>query len=248
MKEIQRKLTNFKLSGMVKTLSTRNQYAIENRLSYLEFLELLLEDELSNRQNNSFKKRFGKSKLDSSKTLSSYDFNYQPELNRQEILDITSCRFIEEKKNIIFMGNPGVGKTHLAHAIGIEALKKGYRVLFIHASDMVSKLVSSRGDGSYFTVLKQLLNVDLLIIDEVGFKKIPLNHVDEFFEIIRQRYERNSIIVTTNRSFEEWGNIFGDVVLASAIIDRLVHHAYIFRITGESYRIKSLQTMKTNKK
>jgi DNA replication protein DnaC len=145
------------------------------------------------------------------------------------------------------MGNPGVGKTHLANSIGLEALKMGYKVLFIHSNDMVNKLISSKGDGSYFSLLKELLNVDLLIIDEVGFKKIALNYVDEFFEVIRRRYENKSIIITTNRNFEEWGNIFGDVVLASAIIDRLVHHSYIFKIDGNSYRIKGLQTVKNNK-
>lgn len=244
MQEIKRKLTNFKLSGVLKSLESRNQYAIEKGLSYLEFLELLLEDEVVNRQSNSFKKRFAKSKLDSMKTISGYDFSYQPELKKQEVLDVASCRFIGEKKNLIFMGNPGVGKTHLANAIGIEALKKGYKVFFIHANDMVSRLVAAKGDDSYFTVLKQFLQVDLLIIDEVGFKKIPLNYVDEFFEIIRRRYETNSVIVTTNRPFEEWGNIFGDVVLASAIIDRLIHHSHIFKITGKSYRIKSLRDVK----
>jgi len=247
MDEILKKLRKFKLSGVAKTLESRNKYAVENQLSYIDFLQLLLEDEESNRQNNSFKKRFSKSKLDSYKTLSEYEFSYQPELNKKKIIDISSCRFIDERKNIIFMGNPGVGKTHLANAIGLEALKKGHKVLFAHANDMVSKLSSSKGDGSYFSVLKDYLNVDLLIIDEVGFKKIALNHVDEFFEIIRQRYENKSIIITTNRPFEEWGNIFGDVVLASAIIDRLVHHAYIFKITGESYRIKNLQIKKNNK-
>ncbi len=241
MEDILKKLRKFKLSGMAKTLESRNKYAIENQLSYIDFLQLLLEDEEMNRQSNSFKKRFSKSKLDSSKTLSDYDFSYQPELNKQEIIDIGSCRFIEEKKNIIFMGNPGVGKTHLANSIGLEALKKGYKVLFVHSNDMVSKLALSKGDGTYLSVLRDYLNVDLLIIDEVGFKKISLNHVDEFFEIIRRRYENKSVIITTNRPFEEWGNIFGDVVLASAIIDRLVHHAYIFKITGESYRIKNLQ-------
>ena len=233
-------LIDFKLAGIAKTLDSRNKYAIEKQLSYLEFLTLLLEDEKANRGSNSFNKRFNKSRLDNLKTIDSYDFAYQPELKKQEILDIISCRFIEEKKNIIFMGNPGVGKTHLANAIGIEALKKGYKVAFVHANDLVARLISAKGDGTYFTILKDFLSVDLLIIDEIGFKKIPQNSVDEFFEVIRRRYEYGSIIITTNRPFEEWANIFGDAVLASAIVDRLVHHSCIIKITGKSYRMKGL--------
>lgn len=247
MQEIINKLRNFKLSGIIKSLESRNQYAIEKELTYLDFLSLLLEDEQANRQSNSFKKRYSKSKLDSSKTIADYDFSIRKDLNKQEILDLSSCRFIAEKKNVIFMGSQGVGKTHLANALGIEALKKGYKVLFINSNDMVSKLVSSKADGTYFNTLKEFLKVDLLIIDEIGFKKIALNYVDEFFEVIRRRYENNSIIITTNRKFEEWGNIFGDVVLASAIIDRIVHHSYIFQIEDESYRIKGLQTVKNKK-
>ena len=245
-KEIERRLKEFKLSGIAKTLDARNRYAIDNNLTYIDFLKLLLEDEYINRQSNSFKKRLIKSKLDTTKTLDSYDFTYQPKLNKKEILDIASCRFIEEKKNIIFMGNPGVGKTHLANAIGLEALKQGYKVLFIHTNDLILKLISARGDGTYSLILNQILSSDLLIIDEVGFKKIPSNYVDEFFEVIRRRYETGSIIITTNRLFEEWGGIFSDAVLASAIVDRLVHHCHIFKITGESYRIKHLKEAKDN--
>ncbi|MDK2792153.1 MAG: hypothetical protein PWQ25_1016 [Deferribacteres bacterium] len=138
------------------------------------------------------------------------------------------------------MGNPGVGKTHLANAIGLEALKMGYKVLFVHSNDLLSKLITAKGEGTYYEYVKELMVVDLLIIDEVGFKKIVANYVDEFFEIVRRRYENGSIIITTNRPFEEWGNIFGDVVLAFAIIDRLVHHAYVCKINGKSYRIKHL--------
>jgi len=136
------------------------------------------------------------------------------------------------------MGNPGVGKTHLANALGIEALKQGYKVLMLHTTELIDRLIQSKGDGTYVNILKELLNADLLIIDEVGFKKIQ--SVDEFFEIIRRRYEIGSIIITTNRPFEEWANIFGDAVLASAILDRVINHSIVFKITGNSYRMKEL--------
>ena len=244
MNQLKKKIQNLKLSGIVKTLESRNKYAIENQLSYIDFLELLIEDGYANRRSNFYNKRLNKSKLDTSKTIETYDFTYQPELNKKQILDLASCRFIQEKKNIIFMGNPGVGKTHLANALGIEALKQGYKVYFVHANDIVSKLMSARGDGTYYAVLKDLLKVDLLIIDEIGFKKIPQNSVDEFFEVIRRRYENGSVIITTNRPFEEWANIFGDAVLASAIVDRIVHHSHIIKILGKSYRMKELTKSK----
>jgi DNA replication protein DnaC len=240
MNQLKKKIQHLKLSGVAKSLESRNKYAIENKLSYIDFLELLVEDEYISRQSNSYVKRLNRSKLDTTKTIDTYDFTYQPELNKSEILDLASCRFIHEHKNIVFMGNPGVGKTHLANAIGIEALKQGYKAHFIHASDIISKLMSARGDGTYYFILKELLNVDVLIIDEIGFKKIPQNSVDEFFEVIRRRYEYGSVIITTNRPFEEWANIFGDAVLASAIVDRIVHHSCIIKITGKSYRMKGL--------
>jgi DNA replication protein DnaC len=240
MDELMKVLRKLKLSGMANVLEVRNTYAIEKQMSYIDFLSLLVEDECVSRQSNSYHKRFVISKLDADKTMAGYTFNFQPKLNKKEVLDVASCRFIHERKNIVFMGNSGVGKTHLANAIGLEALKQGFKVLMIHSTQLIDELVSARGNGTYPRIFKRFLNVDVLIIDELGFRAFHRESVDEFFEIVRRRYEVNSIIITSNRNFEDWANIFGDKVLASAIVDRVVHHSHIFRIIGPSYRTKNL--------
>jgi len=239
MEKIKTKLRNLKLAGMVKSIESRNKYAIEKKASYIDFIELLLEDEYVNRISNSFSKRLNKSKIDTQKTIDDFDFNYQPELNKKQILDIASCRYINENKNIVLMGKPGVGKTHLANAFGLEAIKQGYKVIFLHINDLIDKINVAKADGSINSFMNTLLNADLVILDELGFKKIPSDSIDGFFEVIRKRYEKGSIIITTNRNFEDWGNVFGDYVMASAIIDRIVHHAIIIKINGESFRIKN---------
>jgi len=141
MESLKTKLRQLKLAGMVKSIENRNKYAIDNNVSYLEFIELLIEDEYVNRKANSFGKRLNKSKVNTQKSIDDFDFNYQPKLNKQQITDLASCRFINENKNIVFMGKPGVGKTHLANAFGLEALKQGYKVLFMHINDLIDKLL-----------------------------------------------------------------------------------------------------------
>lgn len=231
-------LRNLKLSGIAKTLEVRNEQAIKEKLSYMEFLELLIEDELANRKDNSYKKRFQKAHFPFTKTLEEYDFNFQPTLNRQEIYNLATCEFIRKKENVVFIGPPGTGKTHLSISIGIKALQQGYKVIFTTVSDMMSALFESKADNSYAQKLKYYLSSDLLILDELGFRKLNEHIVDQFYEIISQRYEKGSLIITSNKTFDEWGNIFWDSILASAILDRIVHHCHLVLIKGESFRMR----------
>lgn len=240
-------LRNLKLSGIAKTLEVRNEQAIKEKLSYMEFLELLIEDELANRKDNSYKKRFQKAHFPFTKTLEEYDFNFQPTLNRQEIYNLATCEFIRKKENVVFIGPPGTGKTHLSISIGIKALQQGYKVIFTTVSDMMSALFESKADNSYAQKLKYYLSSDLLILDELGFRKLNEHIVDQFYEIISQRYEKGSMIITSNKTFDEWGNIFWDSILASAILDRIVHHCHLVLIKGESFRMRE-QTEKLKKK
>jgi DNA replication protein DnaC len=241
------RLKDFKLSGIHNSLEDRLSYAQEKSLSYVEFLELLAEDEFNNRNHNSYKKRFAKAKLPAHKTIEDFDFSFQPSIDKRIINDCLTCNFIREKKNIVFIGNPGTGKTHLSIAIGIKALMKGFKVLFTSVSEMLQTLNVSKADNSYYQKISFYLAPDLLILDELGFKKLPNYSADDFFEIISKRYEKGSLIITTNKSFEQWGDIFTDNILSSAILDRIVHYSTVIKINGPSYRTKNLKKERSDK-
>ncbi|MFC1567189.1 IS21-like element helper ATPase IstB [bacterium] len=245
MHTIKNRLKEFKLSGIYNSIEERISYAKSNNMSYEEFMALILDDEIASRRDNSYKKRYLKTKLPNHKTLEDFDFAFQPSINKRLINDCATCSFIKEKKNVIFIGNPGTGKTHLSIALGLQALKKGYKVLFTQVSEMLHNLHISKADNSYYKKLEYYLSFDLLVLDELGFKKIPNHSGDDFFEIISRRYEKGSIIITTNKSFEQWGEIFTDQILANAILDRIVHYGEVIKISGQSYRQKNL---KQNKK
>ncbi len=155
-----------------------------------------------------------------------------------------TCRFIKEAKNIVFIGKPGTGKTHLSISIGIKGLQKGYKVLFTSVGEMLKNLHSSKADNSYCKKVKEYLEPHLLILDELGFKKIPDYSADDFFDIISKRYEEGSLIITTNKPIDQWGEIFSDNILASAISDRIVHHSVIIRVSGPSFRTKDMEDKK----
>lgn len=244
MQSIKSKLREFKLSGIYNSIDERLLYAQSKSISYLDFLELLLEDEANSRRDNGYKKRYAKAKFPAYKNIEDFDFTYQPSIDKKTFNDVMSGQFIKEHRNVVFIGNPGTGKTHLSIALGIRAVAKNFKVLFTSVSEMLYELNISRADNSYYKKLELYLACDLLILDELGFKKLPSYSADDFFEVIAKRYEKGSMIITTNKQFEQWNDIFTDSVLVNAILDRVVHHSTIFNINGQSYRTKNIKNQK----
>jgi len=235
------RLKSLKLSGIVKTLDIRIEEAVRGHLSYQEFFELLISDEVVNRSNNANRNRLSKAKFAQHKTIEEFNFSYQPSVSRQMIYSLATCEFVRKKENIAFIGPPGTGKSHLATSIGIKAIYQGYNVLFTTVNQMLEELYISRADNSFNQKLRKYTAPDLLVLDELGLKKLNQNSVDDFYEIISRRYEHTSTVITSNKSFDEWGRILFDPVLATAILDRFVHHCHFVTIKGESYRMKERQ-------
>ena len=181
------------------------------------------------------------------KTFEDFDFSFQPSINKQEILDFKNLRFIENKENILFVGSPGVGKTHLATAIGIENAKTYKSTYFMNCNDLIESLKKAYSQNRLNDKLRTLSKYKLLIIDEVGYLPIDVEGANLLFQLINRRYEKNSTIITTNKPFSKWGELFGDNTIANAILDRLIHHSHVININGRSYRMKDV-LIETDKK
>lgn len=204
----------------------------------VDILNELTQSEIDFRDERAKKINITVSSFPYNKTLGDFDFTYQPAINKSKIQDLATLRFMDEKSNIIFMGSPGTGKTHLATALGIEAASQRISTYFINFAELMAKFKQASKENRVEKIVKHYLKYSLLIIDEIGYLPVDRDSSYGFFQLIAARYENRSTILTTNQPFSKWGEVFGDAVIANAIIDRLVHHCEVIKINGMSYRIK----------
>jgi len=231
-------LKKLRLSGLLQTLEVRLQEAVGNHLTHGEFLELILQDELTVRQDRLIQRRVKVAGFREMRTLEDFDWQFNPTIKRKQVFDLATCRFIKEGKDVLLLGPPGVGKSHLVQAVGHQAIKAGYVVLYRSIFDLVRDFLQDEAMGGQDKLLTRYLKPDLLIIDDMGIKQLPKRSGECLFEIILRRYETRSTMMTSNRPLEDWGKLLGDVPSATAILDRFLHHAEIVSITGRSYRLK----------
>lgn len=249
MSNYNKLLNNLEALKLEKFRSYLPNYLEEITKKEIPFTEALLElteKELDFRNERASKIQISVSAFPFEKTLKDFDFDFQPSINKIQLLDLESLRFIENKENILFFGTSGVGKTHLTVALGIAAAKKRYLTYFI--SCQIMQLNKAHAENRLETKLKHFSKYKLLIIDEIGYLPIDKQGANLLFQLINKRYEKNSTIITTNQPFSKWGEVFSDVTLANAILDRLIHHSSIIKITGPSYRLKGKMDLLESKK
>jgi DNA replication protein DnaC len=244
MPELWPQLKALRLAGMGEQLNQRNKEAIEHQVSYLEFLSILLEDELLRRQQNKFINRIKQAGFRGDKTLERFDFNFNPRINQSLIKDLANGRFVEENAPILIIGPCGTGKSHLAQALGYCMVKLRMDVLFSTQSKITQDLQTARATGNYPKVLRRLTQTRLLIIDDFALKPLKPQEEEDLHDIIAERYEQRPTIVTSNLDFSEWQEVFQNKMLAAATLDRLRHNAYEVILDGKSYR--SLKQPKTD--
>src|SRR6516165_3687134 len=231
-------LKQLRLSGLLESLEVWLQEAAGHHLNHAEFLELILQDELAVRGDRLLKRRIKAAGFRELKALDDFDWAFNPSIKKKQVFDLATGQFIREHRDVLWLGPPGVGKSHLVQALAYQVLKAGFVVLYRSIFDVVRDFLHDEAVGKEDKILGRYLKPDLRIIDDMGMKQLPKRSGEYLFEIIMRRYETRSTVMTSNRPLEDWGKLLGDVPSATAILDRFLHHAEVVQITGKSYRLR----------
>lgn len=237
--EIDRALRKLRLSGMANTLETRLLEAQSQPQAPIDFLSALVGDELTRRQDRLLARRIQQAGFrDAQKSLDAFDFGFNPKMDRKLVFELATARFVSQCEDALLLGPPGSGKSHLAQALGLAAIQQGHRVLYREAHALIEELADAGLDGTRKEHMAELASVPLLIVDDLGMRKLPATAAEDLLELIMRRYERASTLLTSNRPVDDWGRLLGDTAAVTAMLDRLLHHAHLLKCGPRSWRTR----------
>jgi DNA replication protein DnaC len=236
--ELERALRSLRLSGMIATLEARALQVAHHEMDFIEAFSGLVQDELDRRRSRLLERRFSHSRLPERKDLKDFDWSYNPRLPKREILELATLKFIDAHEGALFLGPPGLGKSHVAKALAQLAVSRGYKVLYREAHQLIDDIHEARELGELRKYRQQLNSAELLVVDDLFLRKLLPTAGEELADVIMSRYEKRSMIITSNRPVDDWGKLLGDVVVVTPLLDRLMHHAHLLKFEGKSWRLK----------